>query len=155
MRTIAELLREHPFFDEVDSSTIALLSGCATIVHFRPGEVLAREGEPADAFYVLRSGRVALRMHSPAGGAILVDTVEYDDVLGWSWLVAPYRWASDAVAVAQTSAIRFEAGCLRGKCADDPAVGYAFLRKVTPVMARRLASANHRLLDLYGGGGRS
>lgn len=152
MKTIDDLLREHPFFEDVDSATVALLAGCATLVHFHPGEALFREGEPADAFFILRSGRVSVQVHNPAGGPIVVDTVEYDEVVGWSWLVPPHRWTSDAVAVAPTDAIRFDAGCLRAKCADDPAVGYTLVRKITQVMAHRLASAHHRLLDLYGGG---
>nr|NLI50666.1 cyclic nucleotide-binding domain-containing protein [Propionibacterium sp.] len=154
MQTIEELLRAHPFFDDFDPATVALLAGCATSVRFAPGEVIFREAEPADAFYVLQSGRVALQVHHPAGGALVTSTVEHDEVLGWSWLVPPYRWTADAVAVAETNAVRFAAGCLRGTCADDPAVGYVFLRKIAQVLAHRLASANRRLLDLYGGGDR-
>ena len=61
----------------------SLLAGCATLVHFHPGEALFREGEPADAFFILRSGRVSVQVHNPAGGPIVVDTVEYDEVVGW------------------------------------------------------------------------
>lgn len=150
MKTIEDLLREHPLFGNVDHATLTEIAGCAINVHFRPGDVVFREGEPADAVFLLRSGRVAIQAHDPAGGSLVLDTIEHDEVVGWSWLVAPYRWPADALAVVDTRAIRFDAGCVRGKCADDPAVGYAFLRAIAEAMAHRLTSAHHRLLDLYG-----
>lgn len=154
MKTLADLLRAHPLFADADSEAIAELAGCALNVHFRPGEVVFREGDEADAVYLLRSGRVAVQLHRPGGGPIVVDTVEHDEVVGWSWLVPPFRWGTDAVAVVGTSAMRLDAGCVRGKCAENPAVGYAFLQAIAQTLAHRLASANHRLLDLYGTGER-
>ncbi|HEX5967684.1 MAG TPA: cyclic nucleotide-binding domain-containing protein [Intrasporangium sp.] len=153
MRSIAEILRDHPFFDGFDEETLALLAGCAHNVHLRPGDVLFREGESADAFFVVRSGRVSIQIHRPAGGPVIIDTIEADEVVGWSWLVTPPSWSFDAVAVLDTSAVQFDAACLRDKCDDDPAVGYLFMRHVGQVMADRLKSARARLLDVYGAGG--
>ena len=150
MHPIEELLHQHPFFGQFDAATIALLAGCATNVHFHPNEALFHESGQADAFYVLRTGRVSIQVHDPASGNLVVDTVEAGEVVGWSWIVEPYRWSFDAVAILETSAVRFDAACLREKCAADPAVGYQFLRQVTQVMAHRLTSARTRLLDLYG-----
>jgi CRP-like cAMP-binding protein len=150
VQTIAQYLPQHPFFAGLDEPVVALLSGCATNTHFRPGEHLFREGEGADTFYVVRHGRVSLEVHGPAGPPVVVDSVEDDDVIGWSWIVPPYRWLFDARATEETSAIAFDATCLRAKCEADPAVGYALLQRVVKVMSARLHSARVRLLDLYG-----
>lgn len=150
MRTIAEYLPQHPFFEGLDTSVADLVAGCAHNVHFHPGEHLFREGEPADAFYVVRHGRVSLEVRGAAGPAVVVDTVHDDDVIGWSWLVPPHRWMFDAVATEQTSAISFDGACLRDKATADPAVGYALLQRVVTVMADRVQSARVRLVDLYG-----
>jgi CRP-like cAMP-binding protein len=149
MRTIAQSLPEHPFFAGLDSDTLELLAGCATNVHFGPGEFLFREGGPAEAFYVLRHGRVSLEMRTPTEDVVL-DTAHDGDVVGWSWLVAPYRWTFDARATEDTSAVAFDGVCLREKCEQDAVVGYALLQRVVQVMASRLHSARVRLLDLYG-----
>ena len=152
MRTIAEELPEHPFFAGLDSAALELMAGCAVHVHFAPGERLFREGEPADRFYVVRRGRVAVEVHAPTGGIVL-DTVEDGDVVGWSWLLPPYRWLFDARAVTPTSALALDAVCLRGKCDTDPALGYALMQRVSGVMYERLQASRIRLLDLYGGPG--
>jgi len=150
MHPIEDLLHQHPFFGQFDNATIALLAGCGSNVHFHPGEALFHESGQADAFFVVRTGRVSIQVHDPAVGDVVVDTVDAGEVVGWSWIVAPYRWSFDAVATLETSAVRFDAECLRAKCDADPAVGYTFLRQVTQVMAHRLTSARTRLLDLYG-----
>jgi hypothetical protein len=73
--------------------------------------------------------------------------------VGWSWLVAPYRWTFDARATEDTTVIAFDGACLRSKCQTDPALGYDLLQRVVQVMSARLHSARVRLLDLYGSSG--
>jgi CRP/FNR family cyclic AMP-dependent transcriptional regulator len=152
MTTIEEYLPGLPFFAGLEPYAIVLLAGCAVNTHFDEGDRLFNEGEQADRFYVIRRGRVALEVHAPEAGAggIVLDTADEGDVVGWSWLVPPYRWAFDARAVAPTSAIAFDAACLRAKCAADPALGYALMQRVNQSMYQRLQAARIRLLDLYG-----
>jgi CRP/FNR family cyclic AMP-dependent transcriptional regulator len=150
MQTMRDLISEQPFFHGLDDAAIALIAGCATNKHVEPGAYLFREGEDADLFFVVRHGRVALELQRPAGGRRLLDTVEEGEVLGWSWLVPPHVWFLDARAVDEVSVVSIDARCLRGKCDDDPALGYALLQRVARVMYQRLQSARVRLLDLYG-----
>ena len=149
MQTIAAYLPEHPFFAGLDPAALELAAGCAVNVHFRPDEFLFHEGDPADTFYVLRSGRVSIQTRTPVG-AVVLDTAHDGDVVGWSWLIPPYRWTFDARATEGTSAIAFDGVCLRGKCERDSTLGYALLQRVVQVMSDRLHSARVRLLDLYG-----
>jgi CRP-like cAMP-binding protein len=151
--TDARDLAEHPFFAGLDPAALALIARCAHDVRFEPGDVVFRTGEPADAFYVLRAGDLALEVHDPARGGLVLDTVHAGEVAGWSWLVPPHRWMFDARAVSPISAMAFDAVCLRGRCEADPALGYALLQRVAHVMYERMQDARVRLLDLYGGRG--
>ncbi len=150
MRTIEQYLPEHPFFAGLDGDALAIVSGCATNVSFAPGEFLFRQGQPANQFFVVRRGRVALQIHGPAVGTMVVDTADAGDVVGWSWLVPPYHWLFDARAVEPTGAVSFDGACLRGKCEDDPRLGYELMKAVSQVMLSRLTAARVRLLDVYG-----
>ena len=153
MATIEEYLTGLPFFAGLEPYAIAVLAGCAVNTRFDEGARLFHEGEHADRFYVIRRGRVALEVHAPedGAGAVVIDTLDEGDVVGWAWLVPPYRWAFDARAAVPTSAIAFDAACLRAKCAADPALGYALMQRVSQSMYERLQGARIRLLDLYGG----
>ena len=149
MRTLAEYLPEHPFFAGLDDATMELIVGCAKNVHVSPGELLFRTGEPADTFYAIRSGRVALEVHEPRRGSVRIATPSEGEVVGWSWLVPPYRWMFDARVVTSLSAVAIDGACLRGKCAQDPVLGYALMQRVAQVMYQRLQEARVLLLDLY------
>ncbi len=150
MRTIEQLLAEHPFFRGIGDDVIASLAGCALNVHFRPDEMLFRSDSPADHLYVLRSGRVALEITSSVRSPVIVETLDAGDIAGLSWLVPPYRSYLQCRAVVPTSAISLDAGCLRQHCEDDPRVGYLVMQRVSIAMFERIQSARVRLVDLYG-----
>ena len=150
MKTVEDLLARHPFFAGLGADAMRLIAGCASNVHFPEGEFIFGQGEAADRFYVIRHGRVALQLHSPARGPLIIETMDHGEVLGWSWLVPPYRYFCDAQAVTPVSATALDGACLRGKCEADPALGYQLLKRVTAVMYQRLQSTRVRLLDLYG-----
>jgi CRP-like cAMP-binding protein len=150
MRTLAEYLPEHPFFAGLDPEAMDLMVGCARNVHFHAGDVLFRTGEPADTFFVVRHGQVALDVHDPRRGALVIASLGEGEVVGWSWLVPPHRWMFDARATSEVSAVALDGACLRGKCDADPALGYALMQRVAHVMYERLQDARLRLLDLYG-----
>jgi len=150
METIKDLLEGHPFFAGLSPSALELIAGCASNVHFAEGDRIFNQGEPASLFYVLRHGRVALEVYSPAKGPLVIDTMDEGEVLGWSWLVPPYQYFADARAVTPVSATALDGACLRGKCEADPDLGYQLLKRVTTVMYDRLRSTRIRMLDLYG-----
>jgi len=126
------------------------MSGCASNVHFGVGEFIFGEGNEASHFYVIRHGRVALEIHSPARGPLIIDSMDQGEVVGWSWLVPPYRYFCDARAVTPVSATVLDGACLRGKCEANPELGYQLLKRVAVVMYQRLQSTRIRMLDLYG-----
>ncbi|MEO8518294.1 MAG: cyclic nucleotide-binding domain-containing protein [Dermatophilaceae bacterium] len=150
MRTIEQYLPDHPFFEGLDAPTLALVAGCATNISIAAGQYLCREGDPADRFFVVRRGRVAIEVHGPSAGTLVLDTADEGDVVGWSWLVPPYRSTFDARAAEATGVVAFDGACLRGKCEQDPRLGYELMQRVSKVMNGRLVAAQLRLLDLYG-----
>jgi CRP-like cAMP-binding protein len=150
MRTAAQLLSEHPFFEGMDRDALALIEGCTYLKHVRPDQFLFSEGDSADEFFLLRSGHVVLECHAPGRAAYVLDSVSAGGALGWSWLVPPYRWFCDGRATEEVSALVVDGRCLRGKCDENPVLGYALLQRVAQVMFQRLQSARVRLQDLYG-----
>ena len=150
MQTMEEVLGSHPFFAGLNAGAMRLIAGCASNVHFAEGEFLFQEGHDANQFWVIRRGRVAMQLESPGRGAIVTDTMDEGEMVGWSWLVPPYRFFADGRAVTPVSATALDGACLRGKCEADPELGYQLLKRVTSVMYQRLQSTRIRLLDLYG-----
>jgi CRP/FNR family cyclic AMP-dependent transcriptional regulator len=86
----------------------------------------------------------------PQRGFATLQTVSEGEVLGWSWLLAPYRWRFGARTLQPTRALAFDGKCLRGKCEDDHDLGYELLKRFTNVVTERLEATRLQLLDLYG-----
>jgi len=145
------VIREHPLFKGLDEDTLALVAGCARNVHFPAGGYLFREGGPADEFYLLRVGRVALEAASPGRGTLTILTLGAGEVAGVSWLVAPYRWRHDARAVDDVRATGVNADCLRRKCETDPRLGYELMKRLVQILLKRLQTTRLQMLDVYGG----
>ncbi|MFQ6026644.1 MAG: cyclic nucleotide-binding domain-containing protein [Dehalococcoidia bacterium] len=148
-RSLETILAEHPFFRGLDPEYLELLGSCASNVRFAAGEVIFREGDPADNFYLLRHGHIALEVFTPDRGALNVATLGEGDVLGWSWLFPPYKWLFDVRTVELTRAIALDGTCLRGKCDEDPRLGYDLMKRFAQIMVERLLATRLQLLDLY------
>lgn len=151
MRSIEDLVAELPAFAGLDAAQRELIAGCGANRVFEAGEHLAREGDAADAFFVIRHGRVALELAAPPKGALMIATLGEGAVVGWSWLFPPYRWSFDARALEQVRAVAFDGACLRGKCDADHELGYELMRRFAGVMLDRLQATRLQLLDVYGG----
>lgn len=150
--TLLELLAGHPPFDDLDPRHVRELAGCGEEVAFAPGDVLFREGEEANTWFLVRDGRVALRLAWPGRAPITLQTVGAGDIVGWSWLFPPYRWTSDAVAVDETHAVAFDGRCIRLHCDEDAVLGRDLMLRFAQIATQRLQAARLQLLDLYGHG---
>jgi CRP-like cAMP-binding protein len=150
METLERILVQHPFFKDLSTEYLQLVTGCASNVRFEQDQSIFREGEEANKFYLIREGRVALQLFSPAHGHITIETLGEGDILGWSWLIPPYNWHFDAKALDLTRAIALDGKCLRRKCEDDHNLGYDLLKRFSHIMEQRLESTRLQLLDLYG-----
>jgi CRP-like cAMP-binding protein len=149
MHHIEDVLADHPFFAGLSAPKLALIAGCGRNVRLDPGEILAREGDPAETFHAIRHGRVAIRVAAPGHEPITLTTLEDGDIVGWSWLFPPYRWQYDVVAIAPTATIQFDGFCLRGKCEADPVLGHDLMKRFAVLFARRLAETRLQLLDVH------
>lgn len=150
VRRIPELIAEHPFFGGLAPDHLQLIAGCGQNVHYAAGEMIFREGDPADTFLLLRRGDVALQVHAPPRGELIIQTLHAGDVLGFSGVFPPYRRHLDTRALTLARAISFDAACLRGKFAGDPRLGYELTQRFGRVLLERLRATRMQLLDVYG-----
>jgi CRP-like cAMP-binding protein len=147
---IPALLAAHPILAEFDPSALAELAGCARLDSWPAGATIFREGEAADALWLIRRGEVALEIAAPGRAPLIVETLRAGDVLGWSWLVPPHRFMADARAVNDAGGLRLDAACLRRKCDAQPAIGYRLFKAWLPHLTERMRAQRLQMLDLYG-----
>lgn len=149
METLERILREHRLLQGLPDEHVRFMVGCARNVRYQPGQYLNREGDESTAMYLLREGRVALEVHVPGRGVVQVDTLGAGDMVGWSWLVPPYRWEVDARAVEPVRALAFDCPCLREKMETDQMLGYALAKRFLRELHQRLERVRMQRLDVY------
>ncbi len=150
IETLERLIAEHPFFHGMAEQHLQFVAGCAKNVRFEEGEVIFREGDEANQFYFIREGMIAVELMVPSRGFTTVQTLAEGEMLGWSWLLPPYRWQFGARASKLTRALAFDGKCLRNKCEEDHDLGYEILKRFTHIISERLDATRLQLLDLYG-----
>ena len=130
----------HAFLRGLDERHLMTLAAGATPFTAEAGEYLAREGEPAHAFYLIQSGHVALGTAKPSGQFVSLQVAGPGEVVGWSWLLPPHRWHLDCRAMDTVQGIKFDANWLRDQCEQDHDFGYRLLKHLLAVLASRLAA---------------
>jgi CRP-like cAMP-binding protein len=144
----AVALGDLPFFKGLSFAQLQTLAECAMQTSFAAGAALFRERDPANRFYVMLSGSVALESRPNTGEPLRILTLGAGDVLGWSWLFPPYRWHFDARALEPVSAIFFYATRLCEHCETDPELGYALVMRMAEVMMQRLQATQRQLFQI-------
>jgi len=150
METLERIITEHSFFADLDHAFLNLVVGCASNVRFGAGTYIFKENDEANAFYLIREGKVALEISAPQHKPIIVDTLDVGDILGWSWLLPPFQWKFNAHAITGLRAIALDGECLRTKCEENHDLGYELLKRFAKIIERRLEATRFQLLDVYG-----
>ena len=137
VESIERVIAEHPFFAGVDQALLTQIVDSASHVKFDAGTYIFKEGDQANAFYLICDGRVALEIVAPGHKPIIVDTLEAGDTLGWSWLLSPFHWKFSAHAKTGVRAIALDAKSLRARCDENRNLGYEVLNRLTLIIERR------------------
>ena len=143
---IEERLAAHPFLKGIGMDHLKVLAQSAVLTHFEKDQVIFKAGEPANGFYLIESGTVALEGSVLDHGPITTDVVSAGEPLGWSWLFPPYLWHFDARATEPTTALCFSGVLLRQHRDEDPALSHELFKRACEVMARRLQAARSKLM---------
>ena len=150
MTGAARALAASPVFAQLPEAELELISSTARTVRFAARQRLFSEGQPAQGCWLIEDGRVTLDMAVPGRGQVVLQTLGPGDVLGWSWLVPPYRWHYGATAVLPTTATELDTEQLRALAEQDPRFGYTLVLTLFEAVLQRLQATRARLLDLYG-----
>jgi CRP/FNR family cyclic AMP-dependent transcriptional regulator len=146
----AATLAAHPFLRGMSHDHLSVLAEAASDVTFPAGHRLFEDGGGATRFWLIQSGHVSLDLQVPEEGPVVIESIGMGELLGWSWLFPPYRWAFGAVAATTVEAFEFDAPAVRQACVADPGFGFELNQRITRVLANRLLATRIRLISRSG-----
>jgi len=148
MKTLSVVPAEkHPFMHGLKQPQVQRLLAGATVTEFAAGEIIFREGEPANQFYLIEWGEVELESRSAGCGSVRLGTLHGGDALGWSWLFPPYAWHFQARATKTTRAICCNGSALLVEAEEDPVFGYTLMKRVAQLLIQRLQASRRQYIE--------
>jgi serine/threonine protein kinase len=133
---LAHALRALPLFKAAPSRDLVALWRKLVEVRIADGEVVCRQGEPGDSFYIIQAGCVEVRLSNGRGGVALY-RLNAGDCFGEMALLTGQARSADVVAVEDTVLWALGASDFERVLNDSPAL----LRALNRSLAERLAMA--------------
>ncbi len=144
---IERRLAAHPFLKGMSPHHLELLALSAMPTEFDADQIILRAGDPANGFYLIETGIVALEGGLNDREPVVIDTVCAGEPPGWSWLFSPYLWQFDARATESCTAICLSGIMLRQHRDEDLTLSHELFKRMSEVMVRRLQAARGKLIS--------
>jgi CRP-like cAMP-binding protein len=136
-----ERLRGFRLLNGLEEAELEQVAKIATEETFPAGTRLTEEGTAADRLYLFLDGRAEVRVGLPEGHEGVLDEVRAGEVLGWSAVMAPYRYTASAWAKEEVHAIVLRSEELRRLFDSEHHLGYCVVRNAGEIVARRYGRA--------------
>jgi CRP/FNR family cyclic AMP-dependent transcriptional regulator len=114
------------------------LAGITDLLRYDKGEVIFKENEPAERFFMLHSGYVLLEQKISDKVTVFMGSIKPGFSFGWSAMLADGRYTSDAVSDESSEVLSFRREKARQLFELDPEMGFRLVQRVLVVVKKRL-----------------
>jgi CRP-like cAMP-binding protein len=114
------------------------ISQIVDVLKFDNDEILFKEGEPAERFYMLRAGNVLLEQRISDKVTACVGSVKPGFSFGWSAMVDNGVYTSDAVCIEPSEIYSFKRDKISKLFEQDPEMGFHIYQRLLEIIKKRL-----------------
>ena len=148
-----EVLERFPIFSGIERRVLQNISLNCTTQTYGTGQQVFTEGDRAEHFYLLMSGRVSLERKLPQSWLriegitdVVIHTVNGGEVFGWSSLVEPGVFTASARCVEGSEVVVVRGRELIDILDSNVEAGYHFMRILASIITSRLTETAERLM---------
>ena len=134
-------------FLDLNEREMAEVAKLATVEKRGAGSRVITEGTNAAALYMLKEGKVAIRMTSRSGHEVVIDELGPGDVFGWSAVLDHQIFKAAVWALEDCTIIVMDGEKLKKLFEANNHIGYRAVRVVADIIASRLEGLRSRLVD--------
>jgi CRP-like cAMP-binding protein len=135
------------FFKGFLGTQIDALLALGKEILYPAGGIVVAEGEPAESFHILVQGVVSIKMRTEEHGELVLSTLkETGEIFGWSALVEEGRSTATAECLKETQVLSFKKQDIEDLFANDPALGYRFMKRLAGLISGRLETTRALLI---------
>lgn len=141
----SDLLRNVPMFAKLDPSKLKLLAFTSQCLSFDDGEVLFREGDRADAAYVIMRGEVEI-LADTGGTQFIAGTLGKNQLFGELAVLTKEPRSATLRAKGELLALRIGEDIFLKLLAENPEVALDVMRQ----LSEKLVRSHHQVEELKG-----
>ncbi|MBI5527468.1 MAG: PilT/PilU family type 4a pilus ATPase [Deltaproteobacteria bacterium] len=130
-----------PLFASVPPEGLQEIAARADLLQFDGGEVVVREGEPSDSFFVILSGEVRVLVGGADGAAVEVGVLKFPDSIGEMGLLLEKPRSATVLAKGGAALVKFGTQIFSHFFSKIPEFGLSISR----FLAARVASASQQI----------
>jgi CRP-like cAMP-binding protein len=151
MGDLLQELRLIPIFANINPETLGSLSKLLKEERFSQGQCVVREGDHAEAMYIIRSGEVEIRkaIHREPEKYKTLAILEEGDLFGEMAVFGEEFRSADVIVRKDSVLWKVDYNELFNVLRTDPAGGIKILQLIITILAERIKSLNHELTTLY------
>lgn len=136
-------MMQHSTFEKVPAANLSALFGRLTATEVRPGQVIIRQGDPGDYYYIIKSGRVSVSRKSEKDGkVVMLSELRDGDGFGEEALVSGAPRNANVIALTAGTLMRL------AKADFDELLREPLVQWVSLSEAQNMAQAGAGLLDV-------
>jgi CRP-like cAMP-binding protein len=114
------------------------LADIIDVLKYDKDEMIFREGEPAERFFMLRQGSVLLEQRISENATACVGSIKPGYSFGWSAMVEDGLYTTDAVCVELSDVFSFRREKICNLFERDPEMGFLFYQRLLVIIKKRL-----------------
>ncbi len=129
-----ETLRKIPLFTGLPTARLKLIAYTAEVVEFAPGEVIVRQGDRADAVYIVTEGEAEVLLQDADGHEIILTTMGQNSLFGETAVISKGRRTATVRARDRVVTFKISADVFLDLVRQSPEISM----QVMSVLAQRL-----------------
>ena len=143
-----EDLKEIIIMTHLENDMLARVCEVVDVLSFHDQEVIFRQGDVADRFYMVKMGKVLLEQVMTDLVTVSVGSIKPGYSFGWSTMIAEGYYTTDAVCTEPCEIFSIRGRQLRNLCAQDPHMGFLLSQRLLMILKKRYDHRTEQFLKV-------
>ncbi len=148
MTVAVEMLMTVPLFAGIAERDLKQMADIFHREQVGKDQVLFQQADPADHFYVVLTGTVAVRFKPDDGDPLTIAVIEPDGVFGWSAVLTRDYYSSSAICVQDCQLLMASGAEFRELLDAFSDSGEELLTRFSDLIGQRYEKTRQQILDL-------
>ncbi len=147
---IIAALADSPLFTSLDAAELAEIGGITEVARLNSGQYVYRQGEAADAWYVVFEGRAEVDQRAATGATRTIATLEKGSLFGEIAVLDGSPRPATVLAIEPMSVFRFRRDAFDALLQEGSLAAYKLVAAMARLLSERHRQLTNQIVELLG-----